>query len=97
MPPKLRYVRMDMDNLAWERNDTELEQWERSLNKATIYREIANFILNHRPGKAVELHRPIKGGYNVFYRLEYEDGTSAAIRIPSPGMHSHPTKATRES
>ncbi|KAF5560455.1 kinase [Fusarium phyllophilum] len=84
MAPKLRYVRMDMDDLAWERNDSELEEWERSLNKATIYRDIANFILKHRPGKAVELHRPIKGGYNVFYRLEYEDGTSAAIRIPSP-------------
>ncbi|KAF5648011.1 phosphotransferase family [Fusarium sp. NRRL 52700] len=84
MPPKLRYVRMDMDDLAWERNDTELEEWEWSLNKATIYRDIANFILKHRPGKAVELHRPIKGGYNVFYRLEYADGTSAAIRIPSP-------------
>ncbi|KAF5964969.1 phosphotransferase family protein [Fusarium bulbicola] len=84
MSPKPRYVRMDMDNLAWEKNDSELEEWERSLNKATIYRDIANFILKHRPGKAVELHRPIKGGYNIFYRLEYADGTSAAIRIPSP-------------
>ncbi|KAG4292626.1 phosphotransferase [Fusarium proliferatum] len=26
----------------------------------------------------------MKGGYNVFYRLEYKDGTSAAVRIPSP-------------
>ncbi|KAF5558995.1 kinase [Fusarium mexicanum] len=84
MSPKLRYVRMDMDDLAWERNDNELEEWERSLNKATIYRDIANFILKYRSGKAVELHRPIKGGYNVFYRLEYADGTSTAIRIPSP-------------
>ncbi|SCV48372.1 uncharacterized protein FFB14_10342 [Fusarium fujikuroi] len=40
---------MEMDDLAWERNDIELEQWERSLNKATIYREIANFIIKHRP------------------------------------------------
>ncbi|KAH7240285.1 kinase-like domain-containing protein [Fusarium redolens] len=84
MPPKLRYVRMDIDDRAWERNDTELEEWERSLNKATIYRDIANFITMHRPGKAVELHGPIKGGYNVFYRLEYDDESSIALRIPSP-------------
>ncbi|RGP75970.1 phosphotransferase family [Fusarium sporotrichioides] len=84
MARKLRYVRMNMDVLAWERNDTELEEWQRSLNKATIYREIANFISKYRSGKAVELHRPIRGYYNVIYRLEYEDGSSTAIRIPTP-------------
>ena len=26
----------------------------------------------------MELHSPIRGGYNIFYRLEYKDGSSAA-------------------
>lgn len=77
---------MDMDELAWEQADNQSDEWERSLHKAAVYREVANFINKHRLGKPVELHRPIKGGYNIFYRLEYEDGSSAALRIPCPGM-----------
>lgn len=85
MVPSFRYVRMDMDELAWEQSDKMTDEWERSLHKAAIYREVANFICKHRPGKAVELHRPIRGGFNVFYRLEYADGSSAALRIALPG------------
>lgn len=40
----------------------------------------------HVPGEVVELHKPIMGGYNIHYRLEYKDGSSAALRIPCKGM-----------
>ncbi|KAI1655445.1 hypothetical protein F4813DRAFT_381989 [Daldinia decipiens] len=86
MPPKPRYIRMDRDDLAWEQSDQEIEAWERSLNKSHIYRGIASLINKHRPGEAVELHKPIRGGYNVFYRLEYKDGSSAGMRIPCKGV-----------
>lgn len=82
MAPKLRYVRLEKDDLAWENSDTEVESWERSLHDSEIYRGIGNLIIKHRPGKAVKLHLPIRGGYNIFYRLEYDDGSSAAMRIP---------------
>ncbi|OTB09419.1 hypothetical protein M426DRAFT_6691 [Hypoxylon sp. CI-4A] len=95
MPPKLRFVRMDRDDAAWERNDDEAEMWERSLNKAKTYRAIAALINKYKPGEAVELHRPIRGGYNIFYRLEYKDGSSAAMRIPCKGIVKFPEEKVR--
>ncbi|KAI1800111.1 kinase-like domain-containing protein [Daldinia bambusicola] len=86
---------MDKDDLAWEKSDEEVEAWERSLNKAHIYREIANLIIKYRPGEAVELHQPIRGGYNIFYRLEYKDGSSAAMRIPCKGIVKFPEEKMR--
>ncbi|KAI1737745.1 phosphotransferase family protein [Xylaria scruposa] len=95
MPPKRRYVSMPRDDLAWEENDKETDEWERSLHKAELYRAIASLIKKYRPGEAVELHTPISGGYNVFYRLEYKDGSSAAMRIPSKGIVRFPEEKVR--
>jgi hypothetical protein len=78
---------MRQDDLAWEKGDQEVETWERSLLKAQVYRDIASFIHKHRPGDPVELHSPIRGGYNIFFRLEYKDGSSAALRIPCKGTY----------
>ncbi|KND87319.1 hypothetical protein TOPH_08058 [Tolypocladium ophioglossoides CBS 100239] len=64
------------------------ERW--SLHNAETYRATANLILKYRPGEAVELHKQIKGGYNIFYRLEYKDGSSAAMRIPCKGVVRFP-------
>jgi len=77
---------MDKDELAWQKSDEEAETWERSLNEKETYLAIVNLIKKYRPGEAVELHRAIKGGYNILYRLEYKDGTSAALRIPCKGI-----------
>jgi hypothetical protein len=46
---------------------------------------VAKFILQFKPGKAVEMHRAMKGGYNIADRLEYEDGTSVVMRVPIKG------------
>ncbi|KAI8950611.1 hypothetical protein F4801DRAFT_579291 [Xylaria longipes] len=81
---------MARDDLAWEENDKETDTWERSLHKMELYRAIVNFVQKYRPGEAVELHRQIRGGYNIFYRLEYKDGSSAAMRIPSKGIVRFP-------
>ncbi|OTB14949.1 hypothetical protein K445DRAFT_61757 [Daldinia sp. EC12] len=86
---------MDKDDLAWEKSDQDVEAWERSLNKAHICRGIASLINKYRPGEAVELHKPIRGGYNAFYRLEYKDGSSAAMRIPCEGIVKFPEEKVR--
>lgn len=80
---------MRQDGLAWDKCDEEAETWETSLHKAQVYRDIGKFIHKHRPGdgEPVELHHPIRGGYNVCYRLEYKDGSSAALRIPRKGIY----------
>lgn len=86
MAPKWRHTVMERDDLVWEKIEDDLEKWELSVNKAVIYRGVAALILKYRPGEAVELHMPIKGGYNAFYRLEYKDGSSAGMRIPCKGI-----------
>ncbi|KAF5137917.1 Altered inheritance of mitochondria protein 9, mitochondrial [Metarhizium anisopliae] len=90
MAPKPRYVRMEKDDLAWEKSDEEVESWERSLHNSDIYRGIGNLIIKYKPGEPVKLYSPIRGGYNIFYRLEYSDGTSAAMRIPCKGIVKFP-------
>ncbi|KAK6851402.1 phosphotransferase family protein [Apiospora arundinis] len=95
MPPKLRQLRMPKDDLAWDKNDEEVETWERSLNKAHMYHAIADLIRRYKPGEVVELHEPIRGGYNVFYRLEYKDGSSTAMRIPCKGIVRFPEEKIR--
>lgn len=82
-----RFLQMDFDDLRWERYEKRVEEWEKSLHRAAVYRQIGQLINKYRPGKPVELHKPIKGGFNVFFRLEYEDGSSAGLRIPLPGRN----------
>ncbi|CAH0049078.1 unnamed protein product [Clonostachys solani] len=82
MPPRPRPPYTPKDDLAWERSDEAADAWEISLHKSEIYRAIAGLILKYRPGDAVELHRPIRGGYNAVYRLEYKNGSSAVMRVP---------------
>ena len=76
---------MDKDDLIWEKLEQSANDWENRMHKKQTYFKIADFLKQYKPGKAVELHRPQKGGYNTVYRLEYEDGTSIILRVPTPG------------
>lgn len=73
---------MPTDDLAWEQSDARADAWEKAQLNRDSFRAVAKFINQHKPGKAVELHKPIRGGYNVCYRLEYHNGSSVALRIP---------------
>lgn len=77
---------MMKDDIAWGKNDEEADSWEKSLRNAETYRRIACLIVKYRPGEAVELHRPVRGGYNINFRLRYKDGTSALMRVPCKGI-----------
>ncbi|KAI1428946.1 phosphotransferase family protein [Xylaria sp. FL1777] len=95
MEPKARYVTEPRDDLAWEENDKQDEIWEKSLYSKEVRRAVGNLILRYRPGPAEVLHRPIKGGYNVLWRLEYKDGSSTALRVPFKGSVKFPDEKTR--
>ena len=41
--------------------------------------------LGCKNGKPKKMHPVIKGGYNLVYRLEFEDGTSLIMRVPIKG------------
>lgn len=86
MPPRPRLVLQPKDDLAWEKSDEAFGEWEATIHNKATYHAIADFILKYRPGEVVELHKPIMGGYNLLYRLEYKDGSSVALRVPGKGM-----------
>lgn len=86
MALKLRYESMPKDDLVWEENDEQEGIWEKSINKNEILQAIGKLILKFKPGDAEVLHRPLRGGYNVVWRLDYKDGSSAALRIPIKGI-----------
>jgi hypothetical protein len=86
MPPKPRYLSSPKDDLAWEKSDKVAEEWERELQKNELLMAIGALILKYRPGEALQIHRPIRGGYNVCYRMEYKDGSSVAMRVPCKGI-----------
>ncbi|KAI1112229.1 hypothetical protein F5Y14DRAFT_422521 [Nemania sp. NC0429] len=56
-----------------------------STRGSSIQSLIAKFILQYKPGQGVKIHEPMRGTYNVFYPLTYEDGTSVGLRVPCEG------------
>ncbi|KAG4431315.1 hypothetical protein IFR05_013212, partial [Cadophora sp. M221] len=82
MSPKSRFILQSKDALAWGKSDEAFNKWEATIHSKTMYRAVANFILKYRSGEVEELYKPIMGGYNILYRLEYKDGSSVALRVP---------------
>ncbi|KAF5020382.1 hypothetical protein F66182_7590 [Fusarium sp. NRRL 66182] len=95
MAPKPRFILQSKDDLAWEKSDEAFDAWEASIHSKTVYHAIVNFVLKHKPGKVAELHKPIMGGCNIFYRLEYTDGSSVALRVPCKGIVQFPKEKVR--
>ncbi|KAI1758058.1 phosphotransferase family protein [Xylaria castorea] len=73
---------MDRDGLPREGLEGGTILLGESIQKSGLLNMIANLILQYKPGKGVEICNPIRGGHNVLYRLKYEDGTSACMRVP---------------
>ncbi|KAI1376982.1 phosphotransferase family protein [Hypoxylon crocopeplum] len=95
MPPKSRFLVTDKDDLIWEKLDEATEKWDKSVRTEETYRAIGNFILKYKDGKAKLMHAVIKGGYNMVYRLEYKDGSSAVMRIPIRDVVPFPDEKVR--
>ncbi|CRK33088.1 hypothetical protein BN1723_016894 [Verticillium longisporum] len=95
MSPKPRLILQSKDDLAWEKSDEAFDKWEANIHNRTMYHAIADFILEYKSGDVVELHKPIMGGYNILYRLEYKDGSSVALRVPCKGIVQFPEEKVR--
>ncbi len=89
MPPEPRCVRMDRDASLCEKC------LGRSQHKAAVFRAICAFILEHCPAEAVELHRPIRGGYNAVYRLAYTARVGGGVRAGQGGSRGTKNRWSR--
>ncbi|KPM44173.1 hypothetical protein AK830_g2389 [Neonectria ditissima] len=74
MPAKARFLCMDKDDLVWQKLDEDTDQWEKSV----------------RTEEPELMHAAVRGGYNLIYRLEYKDGSSAIMRVPIKGVVRFP-------
>lgn len=77
---------MDKDDIIWRELEEATDEWEKVIRTDAIHRAVGKLILKYRPGQAELMHRVIKGGYNIIYRLEYKDGSSIIMRIPIQGQ-----------
>ncbi|KAJ2992102.1 hypothetical protein NUW58_g2287 [Xylaria curta] len=95
MPPKPRFFFTDKDDLVWRKLDEATDEWDISIRTNETYRAVGNLILKYKKGQAELMHSVIKGGYNVVYRLEYKDGSSAVMRVPIKGVVPFPDEKVR--
>ncbi|KAL1865594.1 hypothetical protein VTK73DRAFT_5133 [Phialemonium thermophilum] len=90
MPSKRRYLRSTKDDLTWQRLEEESDAWYDSIRTRDKCREVGNFLMKYKDVKPELMHTVLRGGYNVVYRLEFQDGTSLIMRVPIQGVVAFP-------
>lgn len=87
---------MCFDDVAWETSEKITDDWVAGVFSTTTLRAIGDFIVKHRGGGIpTELCQPRAGGFNLSFRMKFEDGGSALIRFPKPGASMFPEEKVR--
>ncbi|KAK3900870.1 kinase-like domain-containing protein [Staphylotrichum tortipilum] len=55
---------------------------------------VYSFVTEHRPGTPIGVRRPLRGGYNVIFVVDFTDG-SALLRVAVPGSVAYPDEKVR--
>ncbi|KAM3449582.1 hypothetical protein MY3296_006802 [Beauveria thailandica] len=87
--------RMLFDDVAWEESERVEHEWIKSLFEESTLRAIGDFIVKHRGGIPTELCDPKAGTFNALFRMKFQDGGSAVIRFPKPGVTMFPEEKIR--
>ncbi len=90
MPSKPRYLCAQKDDLIWRRLEEDSDAWYTSICTSETYRKVGNFILKYKDVKPESMHKAVRGGYNVVYRLEFGGSTSLVMRVPIKGIIPRP-------
>ena len=71
------------DDLIWQNLEEESDSWCESLSTSETYREVGNFLFKYKKHVKPEHTHPVaRGGYNIVYHLEFQDGTLLIMRVP---------------
>ncbi len=87
--------RMCFDDVAWEESERIESEWVKSLFEPSTLRAIGDFIVKHRHGIPTEMCDPKAGAFNALFRMKFQDGGSAVIRFPKPGVTMFPEEKIR--
>lgn len=86
---------MQFDDVAWEESERIEREWIHSLFEESTLRAIGDFIVKHRRGIPTEMCDPKAGAFNALFRMKFQDGGSAVIRFPKPGVSMFPEEKIR--
>jgi hypothetical protein len=86
MPPKPRFLCSEKDDLIWQKLEEDSDAWYETIRTTEKFREVRKFMLKYKDAKPELMHTVVRGGYNVVYRLEFEDGTSLIMRVSIEGI-----------
>lgn len=89
MPSKYRYFSSERDDLIWGKLEEDSDSSCKSLCTSETYRKVGKFMRQYKDAKPERVHTAIRGGYNVVYRLEFDDGTSLIMRVPIKGNYAY--------
>lgn len=88
---------MQFDDEAWERSDSRFDAWKKDkLFNVENLKEAGKLIAKRRSGVAQNLFSPKRGAFNVWLSLKFEDGGSAVMRVPCPGVSMFPEEKSSE-
>ncbi|MCJ1250950.1 hypothetical protein MMC30_008179 [Trapelia coarctata] len=89
-------TRMPYDDVAWAKSEEIFDEWKKRLLTPKSYLAVGRLIAKHRGGTPTELCAPVRGAFNVCLRMKFEDGGSAMIRFPCPGIIMFPEEKVRD-
>lgn len=81
---------MERDDLVWQKLDEDTDQWDKLVRTNEVCRAVGKFILKYKDGQPEVMYPPVRGAYNIVYRLKYKDGSSAIMRIPIKSVVQFP-------
>ncbi|KAG8158152.1 hypothetical protein KVR01_011913 [Diaporthe batatas] len=90
-----------IDSLFTNRSAESADEWLKFAENEENLRRLVGFVHTEscRPGHeyvlAKMLYNPIRGSYNINWRLEYEDGFSVMIHVPIPNAVAFPDEKVR--
>lgn len=89
---------MFIDSLLLNRSEVLSEAWLLDFaTKEENQYKLGEFAARYRPGHGTPkiFHSPIRGSYNVNWRMEFDDGFSTLIHIPIPHIIAFPDEKIR--
>lgn len=84
---------MPRDEQVLDARNQAVQEWLEHARSDEACLKVREFLtgLQCKSGQPKQMHPAIKGGYNLAYRLEYEDGHSILMRIPIKGQKPLPS------
>ncbi|POS70216.1 phosphotransferase [Diaporthe helianthi] len=86
-----------VDSMVDNRSEELADEWLKFALDPDNQAELVDFVRRYRPGFSLPkmIYKPIRGSYNVNWKLEFEDGFFVMIHVPIPHLVAFPDEKIR--